>query len=113
VSSTATASRGAPAFSSRRISLLTVRRYARFFDKTLKWSRPCLIECMFCTNFTVDSLHLKDAAFWNVHPYASRDVVVRDLLITAPPWAANTDGVDPDSCSNVRLRIKNTTQNLY
>ena len=77
--------------------------YARFFEKTLKWSRPCLLECMFCSNLTVDSLHLKDSAFWNVHPYASRDVVVRDLLITAPPWAANTDGVDPDSCSNVLI----------
>jgi polygalacturonase len=52
-------------------------------------------------DLTPHSLHLKDSAFWNVHPYASRDVFVRDLLITAPPWAANTDGVDPDSCSNV------------
>jgi polygalacturonase len=77
--------------------------YKRFFEKSLKWSRPCLVECMFCTNFTVDGLHLKDSAFWNVHPYASRDVVVRNLLITAPPWAANTDGVDPDSCSNVLI----------
>jgi polygalacturonase len=58
---------------------------------------------MFCSNITVDSLHLKDSAFWNVHPYASRDVTVRNLLITAPPWAANTDGVDPDSCSNVLI----------
>lgn len=77
--------------------------YARFFEKTLKWSRPCLIECMFCSNLTIDGLHLKDSAFWNVHPYASRHVVVRNLLITAPPWAANTDGVDPDSCSFVLI----------
>ena len=77
--------------------------YARFFEKTLKWSRPCLIECMFCTNLTIDNLHLKDSPFWNVHPYASRHVHIRNLLITAPPWAANTDGVDPDSCSHVLI----------
>jgi hypothetical protein len=36
-----------------------LRRYARFFDKSLKWSRPCLVECMFCANFTIDrSEHL-------------------------------------------------------
>ena len=83
--------------------LNSANRYARFFEKTLKWSRPCLIECMFCTNLTIDSLHLKDSAFWNVHPYASSFVTVRNLLITAPPWAANTDGIDPDSCSHVLI----------
>jgi polygalacturonase len=77
--------------------------YARFFEKTLKWSRPCLIECMYCSNLTIDTLHLKDSAFWNVHPYASRGVTVRGLLITAPPWAPNTDGIDPDSCSDVLI----------
>jgi polygalacturonase len=77
--------------------------YARFFEHKLNWSRPCLVECMFCTNLTIDDLHLKDSAFWNVHPYASRHVVVRNLLITAPPWAANTDGIDPDSCSYVLI----------
>ncbi len=37
--------------------------YACFFEKTLKWSRSCLHECMLCSSLTVDSLHLKDSAF--------------------------------------------------
>ena len=76
--------------------------YARFFNKTLKWSRPCLIELMFTSHITIDNLVLKNSAFWTVHPYASRSIIIRNLVITAPGWGANTDGVDPDSCSDVR-----------
>jgi len=43
-------------------------------------------------------------AFWTVHPYASSDIVVQRLRILAPGYAPNTDGVDPDSCSNVLIQ---------
>ena len=56
---------------------------------------------MFGTHIAIRDLHLKDSAFWTVHPYASKDVVVSGLTITAEFWGANTDGVDPDSCTDV------------
>lgn len=39
-----------------------------------------------------------------MHPYASSEIVVQRLRILAPGYAPNTDGVDPDSCSNVLIQ---------
>lgn len=68
---------------------------------TNTYARPRLIEVMFGEHIAIRGLHLKDSAFWTVHPYASKDVVVSGLTITAEFWGANTDGVDPDSCTDV------------
>lgn len=77
--------------------------WKRWFKKDLEWSRPPLIELMYCNNIVVQDLTLQNSAFWNVHPYASTDIVVQRLRILAPGYAPNTDGVDPDSCKNVLI----------
>ena len=78
--------------------------WARYFSRRLKWSRPRLVEFMFCRQVLVQDLTLQNSAFWTVHPYASDDVVVQRVVVSAPAWAPNTDGVDPDSCRNVLIR---------
>jgi len=76
--------------------------WARFESLGLSAGRPHLVEPMFVTDFRIEGLWLKDSAFWTLHPYACNDVVIRDLRITADPVRGhNTDGIDPDSCSNV------------
>lgn len=79
--------------------------WARFYSKTLDFGRPRLLEPMFCQDFTVHSVQLKDSAFWHLHPYACDRVHVRDVRITAPrdERAPNTDGIDPDSTTNVLI----------
>ena len=62
---------------------------------------PRLIECEYCERLTVEDLRLQDSPFWTVHPYASRDVVARRLVIRAN--GLNTDGIDPDSSENVLI----------
>jgi len=47
-------------------------------------------------------LHVKDSAFWTLHPYACDGITFRNLNITADErHGHNTDGIDPDSSRNV------------
>jgi len=50
--------------------------------------------------------HLRLSALLILLParYASDGVVVERARVLAPGWAPNTDGVDPDSCSNVLIK---------
>lgn len=76
--------------------------WGRFVNGGLIAGRPHLVEPMYVTDFRIEGVWLKDSPFWTLHPYACTDVVIRDLHITADPvHGHNTDGIDPDSCSNV------------
>lgn len=78
--------------------------YQRKFKKQLLWTRPRMIEFMYSAHILVQDLTLQNSAFWTVHPYASSEIVVQRVRILAPGYGANTDGVDPDSCSNVVIQ---------
>jgi polygalacturonase len=74
----------------------------KFESEGLTAGRPHLVEPLFVTGFRIEGVWLKDSPFWTLHPYACEDVVIRGLKITADPVRGhNTDGIDPDSCSNV------------
>jgi len=76
--------------------------WARFESLGLTAGRPHLVEPMYTSDFRIEAVWLKDSPFWTLHPYACDGVVIRDLKITADPLRGhNTDGIDPDSCSNV------------
>lgn len=71
--------------------------------------RPIMMHLMWTTGATITGVHLRNSAFWTVAPQYARDVEVRELTITAPAsdsaeWPShNTDGVDPQSSSNVLI----------
>lgn len=77
--------------------------WAANLEEKLDYERPRLVEPMFCEDFRVFDLHLKDSAFWTLHPFACARVHVADVKVTAPrnERAPNTDGIDLDSCSQV------------
>lgn len=62
-----------------------------------------LLELLWSDGIEVSNLHFVDSPFWNIHPWSSNDVHVHDVVVRAPNTSVNTDGVDPDSCSNVLL----------
>ncbi|PIA34256.1 hypothetical protein AQUCO_03800085v1 [Aquilegia coerulea] len=71
----------------------------------LKYTRPTLIEIMYSSQIQISSLTLLNSPQWNVHPIYSSDIIIQGLTILAPidPISPNTDGINPDSCSNVRI----------
>ncbi|KAM4068958.1 hypothetical protein ACB094_12G052600 [Castanea mollissima] len=77
--------------------------WTKYRAKEYNVTRPCLIELMYSNQIQISNLTLLDSPSWFVHPIYSSDIIVKGLTIIASIYSANTDGIDPDSCSNVRI----------
>ncbi|MBA0610943.1 hypothetical protein Godav_011674 [Gossypium davidsonii] len=70
-------------------------------QRTLQFTRPSLVEFVNSSGIVISNVIFRNSPFWNIHPVYCSDVVIRYVTILAPPDSPNTDGVDPDSSSNV------------
>lgn len=70
---------------------------------TLKWGRPRMINLNDCKNVTISGLRIINSPSWAIHPVRCDTVSIDGLTITAPADSPNTDGIDPDSCRNIRI----------
>ncbi|XP_028072415.1 probable polygalacturonase [Camellia sinensis] len=75
----------------------------KFKTNQLKYTRPYLIEIMYSQQVQISDLTLINSPSWHVHPVYSRDIIIQGLTILAPTDSPNTDGINPDSCSNIRI----------
>jgi polygalacturonase len=64
-------------------------------------ARPRLVVFDHCKHVSVTGVTIKDSPFWQLVPYYSDDVVIRNVRITAQIPSPNTDAIDPFSSSNV------------
>ncbi|THU55066.1 hypothetical protein C4D60_Mb11t02640 [Musa balbisiana] len=74
-----------------------------FRNKELNYTRGYLIELMYCKQVLISNITLVNSPSWNVHPVYSSQVIVSGITILAPVNSPNTDGINPDSSSNVRI----------
>jgi len=65
--------------------------------------RPRLVVFDHCRHVRVEGVTLENSPFWQLVPYYSDDVTIRNIRVLAPPHSPNTDAVDPFSSSNVRI----------
>ncbi|XP_031109107.1 probable polygalacturonase [Ipomoea triloba] len=72
-----------------------------WWNRTLKYTRGHLVELVNSHNILISNLTFLNSPFWTVHPIYCSNVVIRDMTILAPLNAPNTDGIDPDSSTNV------------
>lgn len=72
-----------------------------WWNRTLEHTRGHLVELMNSNNILIANLTFCNAPFWTIHPVYCSNVVVKDMTILAPLKAPNTDGIDPDSSTNV------------
>ncbi|KAJ1268016.1 hypothetical protein BS78_07G104600 [Paspalum vaginatum] len=72
-----------------------------WWNRTLNHTRGHLIELVNSTNILISGITLRNSPFWTVHPVYCSNVVMKDLTILAPLNAPNTDGIYPDSSSEV------------
>lgn len=75
----------------------------KFRKGQLQYTRPYLIEILYSENIQISNLTLVNSPSWNIHPTYSSDVTVKGVTITAPITSPNTDGINPDSCTNVQI----------
>ncbi|CAL4996136.1 unnamed protein product [Urochloa decumbens] len=72
-----------------------------WWNRTLNHTRGHLVELVNSSNILISNITLRNSPFWTVHPVYCSNVVMKDLTILAPLNAPNTDGIDPDSSSEV------------
>ncbi|CAF2131017.1 hypothetical protein HID58_012579 [Brassica napus] len=70
-------------------------------SRTLKFTRPNLIEFKNSKEIIISNVIFQNSPFWNIHPVYCSDVVIHHVTILAPQDSPNTDGIDPDSSNNV------------
>ncbi|KAG8375005.1 hypothetical protein BUALT_Bualt10G0054500 [Buddleja alternifolia] len=75
----------------------------KFHKGELQYTRPYLIEIMYSQNIQISNLTLVNSPSWHVHPVYSSNIIVQALTIIAPVTVPNTDGINPDSCTNTRI----------
>jgi polygalacturonase len=69
--------------------------------------RPRLVVFDHCKHVFVEGITIQNSPMWQLVPYYSDDVTIRNIKVLAPAHSPNTDAVDPFSSSDV------TISNLY
>ena len=65
--------------------------------------RPRLVVFDHCRHVVVEGLTIENSPMWQVVPYYSDNVTIRNVKILAPQHSPNTDAMDPFSSSNVLI----------
>ncbi|MCD7775081.1 MAG: glycosyl hydrolase family 28 protein, partial [Clostridiales bacterium] len=64
---------------------------------------PTTIYIEKSNNISFREITIQNAPFWTLHPAGCNDVLIDGIRILNPLDVANSDGIDPDHCSNVRI----------
>lgn len=70
--------------------------------RNIAW-RPRLFFINHCQNVTMHGITVRNSPSWTLHPYFSRHLQFIDIKILNPADSHNTDGLDPESCTDVRV----------
>lgn len=65
--------------------------------------RPPLLQILNSDGVQVNGITLTNSPFWTCHPVTTKNLVLKNLHIVNPYDSPNTDGVDIESCINVRI----------
>lgn len=71
------------------------------FTIPANYIRPSLVVFYECKNILVEGVTITDSPMWLLHPIYSDDIVVRGVRFISD--GPNGDGIDIDSCRNVRI----------
>ncbi|NOV01717.1 glycoside hydrolase family 28 protein [Paenibacillus planticolens] len=65
--------------------------------------RPPLLQLIDCEQVSLEGVTMQNSPFWNTHLVYCKDVHVHGVKIKNPSDTPNGDGLDIDSCMNVRI----------
>ena len=80
-----------------------VKRKSRYYVTGDFYPRPTGIYIEKSDHITFRDFTVKNASFWTLHPAGCDDVLISNIRILNPLDTANSDGIDPDHSSNVRI----------
>jgi polygalacturonase len=65
--------------------------------------RPRLFFISHCRNITLQGVKFCNSPSWTLHPYFSENLHFLGITVENPADSPNTDGLDPESCTNVEV----------
>jgi polygalacturonase len=65
--------------------------------------RPPLLRLVDCRDVLIDGLHFANSPRWALNPVACDNLTINQVTVRNPADSPNTDGINPDSCSNVHI----------
>lgn len=79
-----------------------------YYENTLKrkFFRPPFIQFHESKNILLEGITIINSPFWTFNPIGCDDIVVHGVTINNPssnPKGHNTDGINPESCRNLRI----------
>ncbi len=80
-----------------------VERKDKYYVTGNFYPRPTVIYVEKSNNITFKDVTIVDAPFWTLHPAGCDDVLISQIRILNDLDVANSDGIDPDHCTNVRI----------
>jgi polygalacturonase len=63
--------------------------------------RPRLVVFNYCRHIRMTGVTVQNSPSWQIVPYYSDDIVIRNIRVLAPYPSPNTDAIDPFSSSNI------------
>jgi polygalacturonase len=66
-------------------------------------SRPRGVVFDHCKHVRMENVKVQNSAMWQIVPYYTDDMTIRDVNILADPHSPNTDAIDPFSSSNILI----------
>jgi polygalacturonase len=70
---------------------------------TLDHPRPRLIAFADCSNVLIEGITATNSPSWTINPVRCDNLNIQHVTIVNPADSPNTDGINPDSCSNVHI----------
>ena len=70
-------------------------------ERKIGRARLCFLNA--CRGVTLHGITGKNSPSWTFHPFYSEDVSLLDIGVESPKTSPNTDGIDPEGCSGVRI----------
>ncbi|XP_058083148.1 probable polygalacturonase [Magnolia sinica] len=68
---------------------------------SLNHTRPHLVEFESSNDILISNLTFLNSPFWHIHPVYCSNVQVQNIIVHAPSDSPLTNGIVPDSCSDV------------
>lgn len=79
------------------------RWWDAFRADALPAARPCFVCFEDCQRVVMSDFTVQNSPAWTIHPLRCENVSIRGLTVINPSDSPNTDGIDPESCRNVRI----------
>jgi polygalacturonase len=74
-----------------------------FEQGNLRCERPKLVRLINCRDVLIDGVSFINSPMWTINPVACNNVTITRVTLRNPQYSPNTDGINPDSCSNVHI----------